>query len=342
MERAPDPRDAARPRRAYSRRRRKQRWYVRLGVLSSGVLLFVSLFMLGSSLLGLAKSQKAFETLAVRVKEERKRPKPTTAQASPSPQEATDSPSPYGALNEENGDLFGWVKIAGTKVDYPVMYTPQEPEYYLSRAFDKSDSISGVPFLDGNYTEGGNHYLIYGHNMKNGTMFHALLNYKDAEFWKEHPTITFDTLQEGGVYTVIGAFYSRVYYQDERDVFRFYAYPDLSDPGSFSQYVDNVAAASLYDTGETAEYGDTLLTLVTCSYHTENGRFVVVARKSQERQSERRISPCAPQLRLGDVSIYQCAGCRRTSKRSGKRPASKGIRTGLPERWEGCAHGGGE
>ena len=182
MERAPDPRDAARPRRAYSRRRRKQRWYVRLGVLSSGVLLFVSLFMLGSSLLGLAKSQAAFETLAVRVKEERKRPKPTTAQAAPSPQEATDSPSPYGALNEENGDLFGWVKIAGTKVDYPVMYTPQEPEYYLSRAFDKSDSISGVPFLDGNYTEGGNHYLIYGHNMKNGTMFHALLNYKDAEF----------------------------------------------------------------------------------------------------------------------------------------------------------------
>ena len=79
---------------------------------------------------------------------------------------------------------------------------------------------------------------------------------------------------------MIGAFYSRVYYQDETDVFRFYSYPDLSGPELFQEYMDNVEAASLYDTGETAAYGDTLLTLVTCSYHTENGRFVVVARKS--------------------------------------------------------------
>ena len=258
----------------------KRRWYVTLGILSSSVLLFVSLFMLGSSLLDLAKSQAAFETLAARVEEETHAQKPPTVQAAPTPYEATAVLSPYGALKEENSDFFGWIKIEGTKVDYPVMYTPQEPEYYLSRAFDKSDSISGVPFLDGNYTKGGNHYLIYGHNMKNGTMFHTLLNYKDAEFWKEHSTITFDTLQEGGTYTVIGAFYSRVYYQDETDVFRFYSYPDLSDPEVFQEYVDHVATASVYDTGETAAYGDTLLTLVTCSYHTENGRFVVVARKS--------------------------------------------------------------
>ena len=86
------------------------------------------------------------------------------------------------------------MKIAGTKLDYPVMYTPEEPEYYLHRAFDKSSSVSGVPFLDGNYIDGGKNYLIYGHNMKNGTMFHTLLNYVKADFWKEHPTITFDTL----------------------------------------------------------------------------------------------------------------------------------------------------
>lgn len=171
-------------------------------------------------------------------------------------------------------------------MDYPVMYTPQEPEYYLRRAFDKSDSISGVPFLDGSYVESGNHYLVYGHNMKNGTMFHALLDYAKPEFWKEHPTIAFDTLQEDGAYTVLGVFYSRVYCQDETGVFRFYSYPDLSDPELFQEYVDNVEAVSLYDTGETAEYGDTLLTLVTCSYHTENGRFVVVARKSQEEKTK--------------------------------------------------------
>lgn len=279
MKRMPNSRDTIRPQRACSRRHKKPRWYVTLGILSSGILLFVSLFMLVSSLLGLAKSQAAFETLAVRVESEAKSPKLTAAESVHSTQEVTTTSSPYAALKEENDDLFGWVKIAGTKVDYPVMYTPQEPEYYLRRAFDKSDSISGVPFLDGNYTEGGKHYLVYGHNMKNGTMFHALLNYKDADFWEEHPVITFDTIQESGTYAVIGAFYSRVYYQDETDVFRFYSYPDLSDPTLFSEYMENVAASSLYDTGETAKYGDTLLTLVTCSYHTENGRFVVVARR---------------------------------------------------------------
>lgn len=211
----------------------KRRWYATLGILSSSMLLFVSLFMLGSSLLDLTKSQAAFETLAARVEDETKHPKPSSTQAALTSQETTAMPSHYAALKEENDDFFGWVKIEGTKVDYPVMYTPQEPEYYLRRAFDKSDSISGVPFLDGNYVEGGNHYLVYGHNMKNGTMFHALLDYAKPEFWKEHPTIAFDTLQEDGAYKVIGAFYSRVYYQDETGVFRFYSYPDLSDPELF-------------------------------------------------------------------------------------------------------------
>lgn len=260
-----------------SRRRKSRPWYISLGIAASAGLLLVSLFMLGSSLIGLAKSQAAFETLAARVETEKNRPE--TANEPEPTTEGTTAPSPYTALKEENSDLFGWVKIERTKLDYPVMYTPQEPEYYLRRAFDKSDSISGTPFLDGSCAEDGNHYMVYGHNMKNGTMFHTMLDYAEPEFWKNHPTIAFDTVQENGTYTIIGAFYSKVYYQDETDVFRFYAYTDLSAPELFQEYVDNVEAVSLYDTGETAEYGDTLLTLVTCSYHTENGRFVVVARK---------------------------------------------------------------
>ena len=137
----------------------KRPWYVILGMLSSSVLLVVSLFMLGSSLLDLAESQVAFETLADRVEDETKNYKPPTVQVAPTPYETSAVLSPYGALKDENSDFFGWIKIEGTKVDYPVMYTPQEPEYYLRRAFDKSDSISGVPFLDGSYVESGKHYL---------------------------------------------------------------------------------------------------------------------------------------------------------------------------------------
>lgn len=185
----------------------------------------------------------------------------------------------YAALYAENSDLFGWIQIDGTDLNYPVMYTPDDPEYYLRRAFDRSKSTSGVPFLDGECPEDGRNYLIYGHNMKNGTMFSALLSYTEQEFYEEHPLIRFDTLFEKGEYEVMAVFYAKVYDTGDQEVFRYYQYTDLSSPERFQDYVAQVEAASLYDTGVTAEYGDQLLTLSTCSYHTDNGRFVVVARK---------------------------------------------------------------
>ena len=85
--------------------------------------------------------------------------------------------------------------------------------------------------------------------------------------------------QEGG-YEVLAAFYSEIYPVDAEGVFRYYEYADLSDPERFTEYVEQAKAAALYDTGIAAQYGDRLLTLSTCSYHTDNGRFVVVARKA--------------------------------------------------------------
>lgn len=185
----------------------------------------------------------------------------------------------YAALYEKNQNLFGWVQIEGTKLNYPVMYTPDSPEYYLRRNFDGSHSASGVPFLDEDYKEDGNNYLIYGHSMNSGTMFATLLSYSNQEFYEDHPIILFDTLYERGKYEVIAAFYSKVYDANDTNVFRYYEYSDLSDPKKFREYVKQVKAAALYDTGISAGYGDQLLTLSTCSYHINNGRFVVVARK---------------------------------------------------------------
>ena len=188
----------------------------------------------------------------------------------------------YAALHQENPDLFGWVQIPDTRLNYPVMYTPEDPEYYLRRAFDGSDSDSGVPFLDGSCTEDGGNYLIYGHNMNAGTMFALLPSYARQDFWEEHPVIRFDTLYERGDYAVMAAFYSQVYDVDAQGVFRYYQYTDLSSPERFQEYVEQVKSAALYDTGITAEYGDQLLTLSTCNYHTGDGRFVVVARKQAQ------------------------------------------------------------
>lgn len=188
----------------------------------------------------------------------------------------------YAGIFEQNQDMFGWIRLEGTRLSYPVMYTPEEPEHYLRRAFDNSSSISGVPFLDGACFTGCGNYIVYGHNMKNGTMFGAIPAYADIKYWRAHPEIHFDTLYESGTYEVIAAFYSKVYTKNEENAFRYYEYTDLSDPERFLEYISNVKSAALYDTGIDAEYGDGLLTLSTCEYHVKNGRFVVVAKKAEE------------------------------------------------------------
>ena len=252
------------------------------------LILFAGLFFLSAymifSYLGESHAQEAaFDELEEVVAEAQTPPSPApTADEDSGELEAPAMLPGYAQLYAENPDLFGWVQIEDTELSYPVMYTPDDPEYYLRRAFDGSDSVSGVPFLDGDCPENGGNYLIYGHNMSAGTMFATLLSYAKPEFCEEHPVIRFDTLFERGEYEVMAAFYSKAYGSDEQDVFRYYQYTDLSSPERFGEYVAQVEAAALYDTGITAEYGDQLLTLSTCSYHTDNGRFVVVARKEEQ------------------------------------------------------------
>ena len=208
----------------------------------------------------------------------------------PRPAEETDDPDgeeepsagqvDYAQLYEMNPDFFGWLSIEDTVLNYPVMYQPEKEGYYLKHAFDGSSSLSGVPYIDEACFPGCGNYLIHGHNMKNGTIFAALLSYKEESFCRAHPTISFNTLDGPGTYEIIGAFTSRVYTSEDEGVFRYYRYTDLTDPEVFAEYVSRVKKSSRYDTGVTAEYGDQLITLSTCGYHTQNGRFVVVARKT--------------------------------------------------------------
>lgn len=187
----------------------------------------------------------------------------------------------YAALNEINPDFWGWIYIEDTQVNYPVVHTPNDPEHYLRRGFDGKYSIAGVPFLDGDCYEGCGNYIVYGHRMNNGTMFKGLLDYADQEFWAEHPAIRFDTLNGIGEYEVVGAFYSRVYTSEDHDVFRYYQYKNLTIQTTFEDFVSQVKRASIYDTGIEPEFGNQLLTLSTCDYSVADGRFVVVACKSQ-------------------------------------------------------------
>ena len=183
-------------------------------------------------------------------------------------------------LNAANSDCFGWLEIEGTDIAYPVMYTPYEPEKYLHMNFDQEYSESGELFADASCDLNGYHYLIYGHHMYNGSMFGSLPNYGEEDYYNSHRTIRFNTLNETGEYEIFAVFYSQVYDESD-DVFKYYNLANLNDEGTYNYYVSNVKAMSIYDTGITPVYGEKILTLSTCNYHTEDGRFVVCARKVQ-------------------------------------------------------------
>lgn len=207
-----------------------------------------------------------------------------TPQVQATPAEAAQQPEPaepavmscYEQMVEENPDFYGWICIPGTLIDYPVMHSPDDPERYLYRDYTRQESYCGTPFLDAQCPTDGSYALIYGHHMKNLTMFGVLPQYADASFRNEHMTIEFDTRYEQRDYEVIAAFYTYVDLEGKED-FHYYEYRDLSDEVTFNNFMAGVRGLSLFDTGRPVTYGDELLVLSTCNYHTENGRFVVVA-----------------------------------------------------------------
>jgi sortase B len=188
----------------------------------------------------------------------------------------------YRKLYKKNKDIIGWVTVKNTQIDYPVMQTKNDSEYYLHRNYSKEYDVNGLPFLDAQCdTEDSNsNLMVYGHHMKSGLMFAHLMDYEDADFYKKHKEIEFDTLYEKRTYEVVAVFRSQIYGQDAgEDVFKYYNYGGSLSEKNYEKYVKNIKKLSLHNTGITPKYGEQLLTLVTCAYHTENGRFVVVARR---------------------------------------------------------------
>ncbi|QDY84827.1 class B sortase [Paenibacillus polymyxa] len=185
----------------------------------------------------------------------------------------------FRELYERNPDIVGWLKINGTRIEYPVMQNPQDEQYYLDHDFDKKKSKLGLPFLDEHSRiNGSDILLIHGHHMKNGWMFKDLMKYKQESFYKEHATFQFNTLYEKEEYEVVAVILSQVYRKSD-DVFKYYQIEKVSTPAEFDSYVQNIQKLALYETGVTPRYGDKLIVLSTCEYSTENGRLAVVARK---------------------------------------------------------------
>ena len=174
--------------------------------------------------------------------------------------------------------MFGWIQIDNTRIDYPVMHTPDDPEKYLHMNFDGEYSFAGVPFVDAKCSADSDNLLIYGHNMTDGSMFRGIMKYQQKDFWQRNPVIRFNTLYEEQEFEVLAAFYDRVYYKTET-CFKFYQFIDAADEADFDNAITQFKSKALYDTGVDAVYGDQLITLITCTDYTDNGRFVVVAKR---------------------------------------------------------------
>ncbi len=208
------------------------------------------------------------------------------AQSTPEPT-ATPEPTPEPVENPyqdsflANEDMAAWLVVPDTRIDYPVMWTPRDENYYLRRNFEGKDDQNGCLILDtdSRVDPMTTNLIIHGHNMKSGAMFGDLEKYKDESYFQEHREMLLHTEEGLHTYEVIAVFRSQVYKKTDQ-VFKFYQFFQADTQEEFDDFYNNIMELSLYDTGVTAEYGDRFLTLSTCSYHVDRGRFVVVARET--------------------------------------------------------------
>lgn len=218
---------------------------------------------------------EAFEEIAEKVEQAQE----DESQAPEIPLTEEESILPeYGELFLQNPDMVGWIKVEGTSINYPVMQTPNEPNFYLKHNFEKEYSDLGTPYVQEDCDiAASDNLVIYGHHIKGQKMFGALEEYKSQSFYEEHKTIQFDTLTQHNEYEVIAVFKTVAY---SSEGFRYYDFVNAENEDEFNAYVEKCKELALYDTGVTAEYGDRLITLSTCEYSAQNGRLVVVAKKA--------------------------------------------------------------
>ena len=193
--------------------------------------------------------------------------------------EETEPDAAFADLLAANPDTIGWLRIEGTEIDDVVMYAPQEEDKYLHLDFNGSYSVRGTYYVEEQCdVQTSDNIIIYGHHMKDGSMFGVLAAYQKADFAAQHPVIRFRTLYGDHDYEIVAAINTRILSPGEPG-FRYYQYTGSGDEAMFRDYQAFILQNRLYDTGVELQPGDRLLTLSTCAYHTQDGRFIVVARQ---------------------------------------------------------------
>ena len=182
----------------------------------------------------------------------------------------------YQEIYNQNSDTVGWLQIDGTKIDYPVMQTPDEPNFYLYKDFDKNNSTRGSIYAweAADVNEPSDNITMFGHCMADGSMFAALSAYTSKTAWENNSLIYFNTLYEYHTYKIFAVFKTSA---NIGEGFSYHQFVDAANEEEFNDFVATCKDLAFYDTGITPKYGDKLIALSTCEYTLDNGRLVVCA-----------------------------------------------------------------
>ncbi len=208
-----------------------------------------------------------------------------TTESTTEPQATYAEGRDYKAFYEKNPneDFVGWLRIDGTKIDYPVMQSSVDnANYYLYRDYNKKNSTPGTIYAREQcdvFTPSDN-VTLYGHTMKDGSMFAYLHNYTAKATWDRNSLIFFDTFNpktgdvEYHTYKIFAVFKTSA---NIGEGFSYHKFENAATKQDFDDFVSTCKSLAFYDTGVTPQYGDKLLCLSTCEYTLNNGRLVVAA-----------------------------------------------------------------
>ena len=245
----------------------------------------ISAFMVGNYLIdgkNQAERNEALSEIVANAQTETTEAAESKAAETTTPTEETTEPTEPGMLPgykeiyEMNNDVVGWIKMEGTPMDYPVMQTPDDPNYYLYRNFDKRETARGSIYAREvcDINRPSDNITIYGHNMADGSMFACLNNYINKNNWERNSLIFFDTLTEYHTYKIFAVFKTSA---NVGQGFSYHQFVDAENEEEFDEFVSTCKELAFYDTGITPVYGDKLICLSTCEYTLDNGRLVVAA-----------------------------------------------------------------
>lgn len=249
------------------------------------IVLIFSVAMIGHHYLTLSNEKQVFEALKTRIESNTVGEVTDNGSTSkPTIKHLTDEARflrGLESLSKVNPDLIAWITIDQSAIDYPIMQTANRPNYYLHRDFNLKYSLSGTPYVDYKYdlTDVQSNAIVYGHNMKDGSMFSELESYARSDF---EPAIhAINLYQTNGIarhFKIVAVVETEVYKKMPYD---FYALPKMSESDKLTAYYEAIEKMATFKVSrEALNAPGSLLVLSTCASDHPHKRVLVIAKET--------------------------------------------------------------